>query len=335
MEATALTAGRAGPLGWVLAVSCLLAQPARAQALTLEQRVELPAVTGRIDHMDVDAEGGRLFVAALGADSLEVVDLKAGKRISRIAHLREPQGVSYWPESRRLFVANASGGGVQAFQDAREPARSGPAAELADADNLRFDARAKLLYAGYGSALAAIDPDTLRIKQRIELAGHPESFQLDSAGRFIYVNVPSAGHIAIVDRVAGKVTATWTLASAARNFPMALEESSQRLFVATRQPAVLLAYDLRSGREIDRLSICGDADDLFADLRQRRLYVVCGEGQIDVVHPADGGRLRVAERVTTAPGARTGLFDPDLGRLYVAVPARGGSVAEIRAYRTN
>ena len=335
MHATASTVGRARAVGWLLTASCLLALPqhARAQALTFERRIELPSVQGRIDHLDVDIEGGRLFVAALDADSVEVIDLKAGKRIARIGNLREPQGVAYWPESRRLFVANGSGGGVRAFPDGKEPAMR-DAADVEDADSLRVDRKAKLLYAGYGRALAAIDPDTMRITQRIELAGHPESFQLDGAGRFIYVNVPSAGHIAVVDRVAGKVTATWALAGAARNFPMGLDESNGRLFVATRQPALLLAYDLRSGRELDRLPVCGDADDLFVDLLLRQLYLVCGDGLIQTVRSLEGGRLQVAERLTTAPGARTGLFVPGLTKLFVAVPSRGSSMAEIRVYKT-
>ncbi|MBX9793628.1 MAG: hypothetical protein K2Y02_04940 [Burkholderiaceae bacterium] len=80
---------------------------------------------------------------------------------------------------------------MQAFEDGKEPTTAG-AVDLEDADNLRFDPRAKLLYAGYGSALAAIDPDTMRVRQRIALAGHPESFQLDGAGRFIYGNADQA-----------------------------------------------------------------------------------------------------------------------------------------------
>jgi hypothetical protein len=237
--------------------------------------------------MGVDVEGGRLFVAALGADSLVVIDLRAGKRAARIAHVREPQGVA-WPESGRLFVAIGSGG-VQAFSLDKDLASAG-AAGVEEADNLRLDPRAKLLCAGYGRALAAIDPDTMRITQTIELSGHPESFQLD--------------------------------------------EPSQQLFVATRNPALLLAYDLRSGRELDRLPICGHADDLFVDVSLWRLYLVCGKGPIQVVRRMGSGRLQVAERVTTAPDARTGLFVPRLTKLFVAVPSRRGSVAEIRVYKT-
>lgn len=334
MKVASSTAWKGRLAGWILIAACLLASAPRApaQALVLEGRIELPSVRGRIDHLAVDVAEGRLFVAALGSDSLEVVDLKEGKRIDRIQGLHEPQGVAYWPESRRVFVANGSGGGVQAFLDGKAPAMAS-APDLDDADNLRFDPKTRLLYTGYGKALAAINPDTLRVMQRIDLAGHPESFQLDDAGRFIYVNVPSASHIAVVERTSGRVVATWALAAASSNFPMALDESRKRLFVATRQPPLLIAYDLASGKEVDRLRICGDADDLFVDHSRQRLYVVCGQGLVEVVGAAEGNRLRVVERTATTQGARTGLFVPGLARLFIAVPSRGGSVAEIRMYK--
>lgn len=328
------TAGRAQVAGWLLAAACLFtaAQRANAQTLVLQQRIGLPAIEGRIDHMAVDVEGSRLFVAALGSNSVEVVDFKAVRRVARITGLHEPQGVAYWTASRRLFVANGSGGGVQAFRDGQaQPMSSAP--DLDDADNLRVDPGAGLLHVGYGNALAAIDPTTLRVTRRIELAGHPESFQLDGEGRKIYVNVPSAGHIAIVDRVLGKVTATWALARAARNFAMALDESANRLFVATRLPPLLLAYDLRSGEEVDRLSTCGDADGVFIDRVRQQLYVVCGEGFVEVVRAVDGARLAASDRIATARGARTGLFVPELSKLFVAVPSSGGSMAEVRAFK--
>jgi DNA-binding beta-propeller fold protein YncE len=326
-------AGRARARAWVFATLAWLASsngPACAQSLVLQRTIELPSVHGRIDHLAVDADGGRLFVAALGSDSLEVVDLRAGKRVDRITSLHEPQGALYLDRSRRVVVANGSGGGVQAFADARAPAVASQAA-LDDADNLRLDPSTGQIYVGYGRALAALDPDTLQVLRRIDLQGHPESFQIEPSGRRIYVNVPEAGHVAVIERASGKVVATWGLDGAARNFPMALDESGHRLFVATRRPARLIAFDTESGRQTDRVAVCGDADDLFLDPATHRIFVVCGEGEIDVVRDA-GESLALSERIPTAAGARTGLLVPRLSTLFVAVPARAGSAAEIRAY---
>jgi hypothetical protein len=303
---------------------------ASAQSLVLERRIELPSVIGRIDHMAVDDDGGRLFVAALGADSVEVLDLSAGRPVGRITSLHEPQGVLYLDRTRRLVVANGSGAGVQSFTGGKATAVAGQAS-LDDADNLRLDPSSGQVYVGFGKALAALDPDTLQVVRRIELAGHPESFQIEQSGGKIFVNVPDAGHVAVIDRGSGKIVATWRLEGAARNFAMALDENRHRLFVVTRQPARLIAFDVDSGRQTGRTAVCGDADDLFVDRTKQQIYVVCGEGRIDVVRQT-GDEYAVAQRVRTAAGARTGLFAPRLSALFVAVPARGGSKAEVRIY---
>jgi DNA-binding beta-propeller fold protein YncE len=308
----------------------LVLQSVAAQSLVLEHTFALPAVQGRLDHMDLDAASNRLFVAALGADSVEVIDLKAGQRVASLRSLHQPQGVAYMGPAQRLFVANG-GGGVTVFRDGSTPFAK--IEGLDDADNIRFDSQAGHLYVGHGRALAVIDPGTLRIAQRIELAGHPEAFELESRGSRIYVNVPSAGHIAVVDRSTGRITASWTLGGASGNFAMAIDETGRRLFVATRQPAWMLVYDIDTGKRTASLEICGDADDLFFDQRRRQLYAVCGEGMVEVIRQRDADHYAVIERVRTSNGARTGLFVADSSTLFVALPARGVSRAEIRAYK--
>ena len=312
-------------------VLLVVASSALAQPLTLSHRVELPSVQGRIDHMDIDVDGNRLFVAALGAGSIEVVDLRAGKRIERITALQEPQGVVYAAAAHRLFIASGASGDVRAFGDGKLPAVA-TAKGLDDADNLRFDVTTGRLYVGYGHALAILDTD-LRPVERVGLSGHPEAFEFERAGPHLYVNVPSAGHIAVVDRSTAKLIATWGLGGASRNFPMALDEPNHRLFVATRQPARLLVYDTTTGKRTTELPVCGDADDLFHDGQRRRLYLVCGEGVVDVIDQRDTDRYAVSQQVKTSIGARTGLFAPRLSTLFVAVPSHAESPAEIRAYR--
>jgi hypothetical protein len=313
-----------------VAAACLVVWAAAAQPLVLDRSVDLPSVHGRLDHMDIDLEGNRLFAAALGADSVEVVDLAAGKRVARLRPLHEPQGVAW--DAGRLFVANGARGNVQVFADAKAPSVAS-AAELADADNLRVDAAAGHLYVGYGHALAILDLRTLQLIKKVDLPGHPEAFQLESNSGRMYVNVPNAGLIAVVDRVGGKVTASWAVVGASRNFPMALDEPDHRLFVATRQPALLLVYDTATGRRVAELAICGDADDLFFDVQRRQLYAVCGEGVVDVVRQRDPDRYELSARVPTSSGARTGLYVPQRSTLFIAVPSRGAAPAEIRAYR--
>ncbi len=291
--------------------------------------IEMPGVKGRIDHFAVDLRRHRLFVAALGNDTVEVLDLEHDRRERSLRGFREPQGIGYVGSEARLYVAN-SGGGVDVL-DGTSFSVVKKIEPLDDADNVRYDARAATVFVGYGSgALRAIDAKTGEPREDIALSGHPESFQMENNGPRVFVNVPTARHVAVVDRVKGEVVATWP-APARANFPMALDEQGGRLFVGARSPAVLLVYDIDKGGVLAQLPIGGDTDDVFFDAPRKLVYAVCGEGRIDIVR-SDGDRYSLQASVKTAPRARTGLFVPELGRLYVAAPAAGSAPARVLVY---
>src|SRR5829696_2506141 len=312
--------------------------PTRASsALEQVQAIALPNVSGRIDHMALDPEGSRLFVAALGNNSLEVVDLKAGKVTDEIKGLKEPQGVAYVPEDNKLLVTNGEGDTLDIY-DAQSLKLLSQVVLGDDPDNVRYDATTGYAYVGYGtgngSALGVVDVRTGTKVADITLSGHPESFQLEDSGQRIFVNVPTAGHIAVVDRGNGSVVETWPLSNAAENFPMALNEGNHRLFVGARSPAKLLILDTETGKMTTSLDSSGDADDIFYDAKNTRIYVSGGEGAISVFEQTDPDNYSLLDKVDTAEGARTSLFVPDSGTLYVAVPHRGSQQAEVRAFQT-
>lgn len=321
----------------LLSVLALVACSAKPQAqdtpgVRLVQTIPLPNVEGRIDHLAVDLARHRLFVAALGNNTLEVLDLSAGSRVASLEGLSEPQGVAYLRDADRVFVAGGGDGTCKAFDGATlELGRSLRLGD--DADNVRYDAPAGCLYVGFGEgALGILDAKKGESVGSIELAGHPESFQLERSGSRIFVNVPTAGHIAVVDRQRRAVVATWPLGALRANFPMALDEPHHRLFVGTRQPARLVVLDATSGTTVAVLECAGDADDIFYDAARKRIYVACGEGFLDVFEQVDSDHYRETSKVPTAPGARTALFVPELSRLYVAVPHRASQQAAIWVY---
>ncbi|HMF98629.1 MAG TPA: hypothetical protein VKE96_30220 [Vicinamibacterales bacterium] len=293
--------------------------------------IELPRVEGRIDHLAFDAAGQRLFVAALGNNTVEVLDLKSGTHIKSLPGFREPQGIAVASDAKLVAVANGQGEGLQLLGDDLQP---GARVKLGDdSDNVRYDASAKRLYVGFGSgALAAVSPGDAKVLGEVKLAGHPESFQLERSGARVFVNVPTADHIAVVDRSSMKVLATWPVTIAKANFPMALDEASHRIFIGCRRPAKVLIYDTTTGKQLASFDTVGDTDDLFYDATKKRLYVTGGEGFVDVFQSQDTNRLTRIAHIATAAGARTSLFVPDLNRLYLAVPHRGSQRAEIRIY---
>jgi DNA-binding beta-propeller fold protein YncE len=314
-------------------IGCAVLRASAAEPLRPVQTIPLPGVEGRIDHFGFDAKGQRLFVAALGNNTVEVVDLAAGMVIGRIKDLQAPQGIALSRDFNRLAVANDTDGSVRLFDAATfKPVHVIDLKD--DADNVRYDADARRFWVGYGNGgLAAIDPNSGQLLADVKLDAHPESFQLESKGKRIFVNVPGARHIAVVDREKGTVIAKWPLNDSQANFPMALDEANRRLFIGCRRPAKLLVLDMESGKSVASLDIVGDTDDLFYDAANKRIYVTGGEGRITVVAQAGADSYRVAGQVATAAGARTSYFVPSTGRLYVAVPHRNAQPAELRVYQ--
>src|SRR5262245_8951216 len=300
--------------------------------LVLEAKISLGDVKGRIDHLAVDTARRRLFIAELGNNTVGVVDIDGRKVIRRLEGFDEPQGVAYFSQNDTLYVANGGGGVLSAFRGAQlEPVGKLDLGD--DADNIRVDRSQRRLYIGVGSGnLTIIDATAFKKVAEIELKGHPESFQLEGEGPRIYVNVPDAREVAVVDRMTNKQIASWPTADLRSNYPMALDSPRHRVLVAFRQPATLVSFDAASGAVQERVDICGDSDDVFVDSRREYIYVACGQGAIDVLARHGDRTTRIA-RIDTSSGARTALFSPDLDRLFVAARATSDEKATLWVFR--
>lgn len=299
----------------------------------LKQTIALPGVEGRIDHFAFDLTGERLFVCALGNNTVEVLDLRKGERAHSITGLGTPQGVGYVPELDRVFVANDKGG-ICKIYDGKSFQAVGELRFEDDADNVRYDETSQKIYVGFGSGGIAIvnAPDGKQVGS-IKLSAHPEAFQLEKNGSRIFVNVPNSRHVAVVDRDKGEVVARWKTDLAFANFPMALDEADHRLFVGCRLPSKMVVLNTDSGDVVAKMNISGDCDDLFYDTKRHRVYAICGVGKINVIDQIDPNTYRVSTTIGTADGARTGIFVSELDVLFVAVPHRGSQQAEVRCYQ--
>ena len=318
-------------LAIVLLLSAVVIKAQTPEPLKLEKTIQLPEVQGRIDHMSLDVKGQRLFVAALGNNTVEVVDLKAGKRTSTISGLQEPQGVLYVASKDRLFVASSKDGTVKMFDGTS--LRLLKTIEYGDdADNLRYDSANEHVYVGYGNgALAELDSEGQKVAET-KLDAHPESFQLEKNSPRIYVNLPKSRKIAVVDRKAHSEIKTWGTGMAFANYAMALDETDRRLFVVTRLPARLLVLDTENGQIVQKLSAVGDCDDVFFDHARKRIYATGGDGAIFVFEQQAPDHYKEVTRIPTVKGARTSLFSPELGRLFVAARRQGSTPAMIQVF---
>ena len=299
--------------------------------LRLESTIPLPEVQGRIDHLAIDVKGQRLFVAALGNNSVEVIDLRTNARVHTIPGLAEPQGIAYLPSSNLVFVANGKDGSVRGF-DASSWKMFTSISYGDDADNLRYDSSSGHIWVGYGGgALGEFDQKGTKLAD-IKLDAHPESFQLEKNGSRVFVNLPRSRKIAVLDRKTRAVLDSWGTGGPFANYPMALDEENHRLFVVTRFPARLIVLDTKHGQRIASLSVIGDCDDLFFDQKRHRIYAIGGEGGISIFQQRDADHYDEVSRIKTVSGARTGFFSPDVDKLYLAVRRHDSQPAEIRVY---
>jgi len=307
-----------------------------SRPLVLTEAIPLPGVQGRFDHFGFDRKN-QLFVAALGNNTVEVIDISARTRVLSITGIPNPQGVVYSPESKKLFAASSKGklyiyDGVT-FDLIKDIDFHG------DVDNLRYDAANQRVYVGYGEdetgAIATIDANTNgRLPEEYKLGAHPESFQLEASGPNIYVNLPDLKQIAVINRKTREIT-RWPM-TLEHNFPMALDEANHRLFVATHEPPRLAVFDTGSGRTVATLPCVQDADDVYYDLGRMRIYVPGGEGYVSVFQQKDADHYELLAKVPSTLGARTaGYFGKGrkgFDRFFLAVPARADHGAEMWIY---
>jgi DNA-binding beta-propeller fold protein YncE len=304
--------------------------------LVLTEAIPMTGIQGRFDHFGFDRRN-QLFVAALGNNSVEVIDISARTRVHSITGIPNPQGVVYAPETKKLFAASSKG--QLYIYDAATFALIKAIDFHGDVDNLRYDAAAQRVYVGFGEdetgAIGTVDAKTNeRLAEEYKLGAHPESFQLETSGSNIYVNLPDLKQIAVINRKTGAIN-RWPM-TLEHNFPMALDETNHRLFVATHEPPRLAVFDTNTGRAVATLPCVQDADDVYYDEGRNRVYVPGGEGFISVFQQADADHYSLLAKVPSTLGARTaGYFGKGrkgFDRFFLAVPARADHGAEMWIY---
>jgi hypothetical protein len=277
-------------------------------ALTLRTRIPLPGVYGRIDHYGWDSKRGNLIVAALGNDTVEIVN--SWKRVHTIIGLEHPQAAVYVPGLDRIAVSSQSG--KLRFYDAESFAlvKTLDFGANANTDNMRYDPASRRIYVGYGGgargAVATVDPAAMERLEEYKVGSHPESFQLENGGKRIFVNVPDQESIGVIDRESGAVV-KWKIPGNANVHALALDEASHRLFAPSLQPGRLTVVDTDSGRVVATLPCIQGVDDLWFDPARKRIYVP-GAGAIDVFQQVDPDRYTALARIEVGAGAGSTSF---------------------------
>ncbi len=301
------------------------------QLLNKHQTILLPNIKGRIDHMSIDLNSKRLFVAALGNGTVEIIDLKSGKDVYSITGFDEPQGVLYYAKNNLLFVTSAGDGTCKIF-DASNYKLLKTIHLGEDADNIRLDSKRDIVFIGYGSGgIAAINPISMRIVYKIDLPDHPESFQIDEKKSLMFVNIPGVAQLEVIDIQNRKVIQRVQL-DINGNFPMALDTLNHLIFVGSRNPSKMIIFNETSLKIVHKKNISGDADDIYYDNKNSLIFISCGSGYIDVFKLINSNKIIFKESFKTSPGARTSLYVPVINKLFIAARKYDGNPANVTEY---
>jgi hypothetical protein len=347
----------------LLAVCCLamvvgFAVPASAQekqALKLAQTIPLPGVRGRLDHMGVDLEKKRLFVAASDNNTLEVVDLTAGKVTKSLTGFQDTQdAVFLGGDFNKLYVSSLDGH-VRVFQGESfwlvQDFKIEP-----DANRLFYDPTTKLIYFGYGGENAGFDAygrlgvlqpkpgagydqlvaDMIAPTQR---PGHLAEIAMDDNGILLACD-SRADLIYQFDTRKRELIKSWP-AKGDGAADMAIDPTHHRLFVGTRVPPEMTVYDSVSGKEVQSLPGPETMDGVHYDASLKRIYMTGGRwygtpeassGWIYVYQQKDTDHYDLISKVESRPGSGTSLLVPQFNRFYVASQAIGEQEAAILVF---
>ena len=312
-----------------------------ASPLKLVQKVPMANVQDRLDHLGVDVQGQRLFIAALGEkqNTVEVLDLKSNTRTFSIQGQSKPQGVFYSSEFKKLFVANGTDGTCKIFDGKTlqlvDTLPIGP-----DADHVGFDPKTKYLYIGSGDAksgmLSIVDTRTDKHVADIRTDARPGGIKFDASSPRVFVTLTGTANLAVIDREKREQIGSWSVAGVPGNVALALDEKHHRLFAGSRTPPMLTVLDTTSGKTITQIEGVPGIDDLWYDAAHERIYASGGRGadvgSVYVYQQAGADRYTLIGKVPTAPGAGTSLWVLDLNRLYVAAPANEKEEAQVLVF---
>lgn len=323
--------------------------------LRLTQAIPLPGINGRLDHMAVDLEKKRLFLAAVANGTLEVIDLGAGKVINSLTGFKDTQDALFLGGHFNKLYVSSLDGTLRIFQG--ESFRLIQALKLEpDPNRLLYDPATDLLYFGYGGQNAGFDAyERVGIMQAKRGAqsdqfvadmiaptyrpGHLAELAMDDDGRLLVCD-SRADLIFQFDTRKRELLKSWSARGDGAG-DMSLDRIHHRLFVGTRVPPEMTVYDSVSGKEIASLPAPDTMDGVYYDSELKRIYMSGGRwygtpeaspGWVYVYQQQDADHYQLVSKVKTRPGSGTSLFVPTLNRLYVASQAIGDQEAAVLVF---
>lgn len=310
-------------------------------SVRLIHTVALPGYSGDFDHFAADFDRNRLLLAAEDHGTLEVFDLKTSAHLRTVTGFGNPHSILVRKGVPTVFITDSTKTNAT-IRDADTYAKKQTVNLTLGSDTAKYDPAANTLYVVTGGKdvdmktanLEAVNPDTGAKLSSITFPdNHVEAMAFTADDPRLFINLTQTNKLAVVDRKSMKVLATWPVPPAQQNAMVAFDSAQHRLYVVCRSPGMVVVMNSDTGAVVDKQPAPLRADEVQYDSHTHRLYVPGGEGYMAIYDTSDPNHLKLVEKVTTAPGAKTGLLIPEMHQLFLAVsPGESKATAKVLTY---
>jgi len=314
---------------------------AQESSVKLIHTIDLPGYTGDFDHFAADYDRNRLLLAAEDHGTLEVFDLKTSAHLRTVAGFGNPHSILVRKGVGTVFITDSAKQGPT-IRDASTYVKKEAVPMTAGSDTSKYDPVANVLYIVTGGKdvdmktanLEAFNPDSgAKLGSITFQDNHVEAMAFVNSDPRIFINLTQTNKIAVVDRKSMKVVAIWPVPPAQQNAMVAFDADQHRLYVVCRSPGMVVVMNSDTGSVVATQPAPLRADEVQYDEAKHRLYVPGGEGYMGIYDTSDKDHLKIVEKVTTAPGAKTALLIPEMHRLFLAVsPGDSKALAKVFTY---
>ena len=317
-----------------LTLFAVFASKANAQKslpLKLIATTPLPELVGDLEFFAPDLKGNRLFLCAEDSKTVEVFNLRSGKRIHSIKGFGAPHDIVFLPSSNKLIVTDGNDGFGSVELVSAESYEIVDKIKLPNnVDEAVFDPVNQYFYVESGSdepggkthLINIIDAKNFKLVGNITLPGKSSNaMAVDHAAEKLYINNGGTSEIAVVDLKTRQVIARWPLAEAHGLNGLALDEANHRLFSATRDPSKFWVFDTDNGKIVTTLPCTAYNDHMIFDAARKRIFIT-GTETASVIEQRDPDHYIDIAEVPTGYRAKTSIFVPELNRLYVALSGK-------------
>ena len=312
-----------------------------SSSVKLIRSVDLPGYTGDFDPFAADYDHNRLLLAAEDHGTVEVFDLNTSAHLRTVDGFENPHSILARKGASTMFITD-SGKPMSTIRDADTLVKKKAVVLTPGADTAKYDASSNVLYVVTGGKdvdmktanLEAVNPDSGTKLGMVTFSdNHVEAMAFVDSDPRLFINLTQTNKLAVVNRKDLKVLAVWPVPPAKQNAMVAFDPVQHRLYVVCRDPGMVVVMNSDTGAVVGTQPAPLRSDEVQYDANSHRLYVPGGEGYMGIYDTGDPDHLKLLEKVTTAPGAKTGLLLPTRHRLFLAVsPGESKSMAKVLTY---